>query len=66
MYNNNYKNTHTMKEYKVNKDHLSTIRHILGYIVRREEDGQGYVKCTDKEARIIKSAGIHLDLVVSN
>ena len=55
-----------MKEYKVNKDHLSTIRHILGYIVRREEDGQGYVKCTDKEARIIKSAGIHLDLVVSN
>jgi|TARA_R110000782_G_scaffold14813_1_gene43926 hypothetical protein len=55
-----------MKEYKVNKDHLSTIRHIFqGYIFRREEDGQGYVKCTDKEAQIIKSAGIHLDLVVT-
>tara|TARA_R110000822_G_scaffold213107_8_gene348465 strand:- start:771 stop:935 length:165 start_codon:yes stop_codon:yes gene_type:complete len=54
-----------MKEYKVNKDHLPTIRSIFsGYIFRREEDGQGYVKCTDKEARIIRSAGINLDLVV--
>tara|TARA_R100000951_G_scaffold64144_1_gene54232 strand:+ start:221 stop:391 length:171 start_codon:yes stop_codon:yes gene_type:complete len=54
-----------MKEYKVNKDHLSTIKHIFqGYIFRREEGGQGYVKCTDKEAQIIKSVGIHLDLVV--
>ena len=57
--------THTMKEYKVDKKHLPTIRHIFqGYIFRREEDGQGYVKCTDKKAQIIKRAGIHLDLVV--
>ncbi len=50
-----------MKEYKVNRNDLSTIRAMFhGYIFRRVEDGQGYVKCTDKYAQIIKGAGIDL------
>lgn len=50
-----------MTEYKVDVKALPTIRKMFhGYIFRRSANGQGFVRATEKEAKMISSAGIEM------
>ncbi len=55
-----------MKEYQINKNCLPIVRAMFyGYIFRREENGVGYVKCTDHQKKVMERNGIKLKEVES-